>query len=156
MYCIVLYCIVLKGWSLLPNALRPFQIYCAPPNLDIRIWICQLNVAQRPIFSSVRLFNEPEISCSGFLRPQKVHRAQPGLNLRTLDLEASTWPRDRLNELSAELQNSQWSPAVSLLIWFEFLMLSPICVSSTPTLYPSLRVIFPRGFLHIGLTVTIL
>ena len=23
---------VLMGWSLLPNALRPFQIYCAPPN----------------------------------------------------------------------------------------------------------------------------
>ena len=29
------YCIVLKGWLLLPNALRPFQIYCAPPNLGI-------------------------------------------------------------------------------------------------------------------------
>ena len=26
---------VLMGWSLLPNALRPFQIYCAPPNLGI-------------------------------------------------------------------------------------------------------------------------
>ena len=32
----VLYFIVLKGWSLLPNALQPFQIYCAPPNLCIR------------------------------------------------------------------------------------------------------------------------
>ena len=30
-----LYCIVLMGWSLLPNSLRPFQIYCAPLNLDI-------------------------------------------------------------------------------------------------------------------------
>ena len=32
-----LYCIlfVLMGWSLLPNALRPFQIYWAPPNLGI-------------------------------------------------------------------------------------------------------------------------
>ena len=30
-YCIVLYCIVLKGWSLLPNALRPFQdLLCSP------------------------------------------------------------------------------------------------------------------------------
>ena len=28
-------CIELKGWSLLPNALLPFQIYCAPPNLGI-------------------------------------------------------------------------------------------------------------------------
>ena len=26
----------LVGWSLLPNALRPFKIYCAPPNLGIR------------------------------------------------------------------------------------------------------------------------
>ena len=25
----------LMGWSLLPNALRPFQIYYAPPNLGI-------------------------------------------------------------------------------------------------------------------------
>ena len=28
-------CIVLKGWLLLPYALRPFQVYCAAPNLDI-------------------------------------------------------------------------------------------------------------------------
>ena len=27
---------VLMGWLLLPNALRLFQIYCAPPNLGIR------------------------------------------------------------------------------------------------------------------------
>ena len=26
---------VLMGWSLLPNALRPFKIYCAPPKLRI-------------------------------------------------------------------------------------------------------------------------
>ena len=26
---------VLTGWSLLPNALRPFKIYCAPLNLGI-------------------------------------------------------------------------------------------------------------------------
>ena len=55
-----LYCIVLKGWSL-----RPFQIYCATPNLGItRTWICRLNFAQRRIFSGVRFFNEPEISVS--------------------------------------------------------------------------------------------
>ena len=54
--CIILYCIVLKGCSMLPNALRPFQIYCAPPNLGIRTWICRLNYAQRPIFSGLRLF----------------------------------------------------------------------------------------------------
>ena len=34
---VVLYCIVfyLMGWSLLSNALRPFKIYFAPPNLGI-------------------------------------------------------------------------------------------------------------------------
>ena len=33
---LVVFVFVLMGWSLLPNALRPFKIYCAPPNLDIR------------------------------------------------------------------------------------------------------------------------
>ena len=41
-YCIVLYCIVL-GWSLLPNALRPFWDLLCSPNLDTRTWICRLN-----------------------------------------------------------------------------------------------------------------
>ena len=58
-------CIVLKGWSLLPNALWPFQIYCAPPNLGIRMWICWSNFTQRPVFSGLRFFNEPEIPNSG-------------------------------------------------------------------------------------------
>ena len=59
-------CIVLMGWSLLPNALRLFQINCAPPNLGItRTWIYRLNFAQRPIFSGLRFFKEPEISDSG-------------------------------------------------------------------------------------------
>ena len=55
------YCIVLIRWSLL----RPFQIYCAPPNLDISTWICRFNFAQRPIFSGLRFFNESEILDSG-------------------------------------------------------------------------------------------
>ena len=50
LYCIVLYWVVLMGWSFPPKALRPFQIYCAPPNLDIRTWMYLLNFAQRPIF----------------------------------------------------------------------------------------------------------
>ena len=51
--------------------------------------------AQRPIFSGLRFFEEPEISesgpssfkslpedlCSGFLRTEKIHRPQPGLNV---------------------------------------------------------------------------
>ena len=59
-------CTVLLGWSLLPNALGPFQIYCAPTNLGItRTWIYRLNFAQRPIFSGLRFFNEPKVSESG-------------------------------------------------------------------------------------------
>ena len=51
---------------ILPNALRPFKIYCAPPYLGItRTSTCRLNFAQRPIFSGIRFFNEPEISDSG-------------------------------------------------------------------------------------------
>ena len=37
-----MYCIILMGWSLLPNALRLFKIYCAPPTiisqLDLFLW----------------------------------------------------------------------------------------------------------------------
>ena len=32
--------------------------------------------------------------CSGFLRPEKNSRLQPGLKLQTLDLEVSMLPRD--------------------------------------------------------------
>ena len=50
------------GWSLLPNALRPFQINYGLLNLGItRTWVCRLNFAQ----SGLRFFNEPEISDSG-------------------------------------------------------------------------------------------
>ena len=35
----------------------------------------------------------PEYLCSGFLRPEKIHRPQSGLNPRTLNLEASTLPK---------------------------------------------------------------
>ena len=34
----------------------------------------------------------PEDLCLEVLRPEKIHRRQPGLNPRTLDLEASTLP----------------------------------------------------------------
>ena len=106
------------GWSLLPNALRPFKIYCAPPNLGItRTWMCWLNFAQRPIFSGLRFFNEPKISdsgspslkslpedlCSGFLCPEKIHRLQSNLSPRTLDLEASRLPRDHRGRLKIAL-----------------------------------------------------
>ena len=71
-----------------------FIIYCAPPNLGIiGTWICRLNFAQRLFFSGLRFFNEPDISDSG-PPPEKIHRPQLGLNPRTLDIEASTLPRD--------------------------------------------------------------
>ena len=47
-------------WSLLSNALKPFWNLLCSPNLDTRTWICRLNFAQRPIFSGLRFFNEPE------------------------------------------------------------------------------------------------
>ena len=95
-----------------------FKIYCVPPNLGItRTWICRLNFAQRPIVSGLRLFNEPEISdsgppapgglCSGFLRPEKIHRPPPDLNPRTLDLETSTLPRDHRGGLCSALWSLQ-------------------------------------------------
>ena len=105
---IVLYCFW-WGVHCCPMHCDLFKIYCAPPNLGItRTWICRLNFAQRPIFSGLRFFNEPEILdsgpeslkslpedlCSRFLRHEKIHRPQPDLNPRTLDLEASTLSRD--------------------------------------------------------------
>ena len=80
-----------------------FQIYCAPPNLGIaRTWMWRLKFAHRPIFSAwnlrlgtLSLKSLPEDLCSGFLRTGKTHRPQSGLNPRTLDLEASTLPRDQ-------------------------------------------------------------
>ena len=65
-YCIVLYCIILMGWSLLPNVLQPFKIYYALPNLGIaRTWKCRLNFAQRSVITGFRFFNKSEISESG-------------------------------------------------------------------------------------------
>ena len=88
----IFFVFVLMGWSLLPNALRHFQIYCASPNLGItRTWIFRLNFAKRPIFSGLRFFNEPDISDSG---------PQPGLNPRTFYLEAITLPRENRGRLN--------------------------------------------------------
>ena len=63
---VLVFIFVLMEWSLLPNALRHFQIYCAPPNLRItRTWIYRLNFSQRTIFLDFRFFNELEITDSG-------------------------------------------------------------------------------------------
>ena len=63
--CIILYSFW-WGFHCCPIHCDLFKIYCAPPNLGIaRTWICRLNFAQRPIFSGLRFFNEPEISDLG-------------------------------------------------------------------------------------------
>ena len=71
-----------------------FGIYCDPPNLGItRKWTWRLNFAQRPIFSGLRFFNEPEISDSGppalylpgYLCSEKIHRPQSNLNPPNLE-----------------------------------------------------------------------
>ena len=40
---------------------------------------------------------------SGFLHPEKIHRPQPDVNPRTLDLETSTLPRGRLVHFKSTL-----------------------------------------------------
>ena len=94
-----LYCI--DGVVIAANALRPFQIYCVLPNLGVtRTWICRLNFAQRPIFSTSlksqtqdpQLKVAPGELCSGFLRPEKIHRPQPGLNPRSWISRRARYP----------------------------------------------------------------
>ena len=125
-----LFVFVLMEWSLLPNALWPFKIYCAPPNLGItRTWIYRLNFAQRSIFSDLWFFNEPEISDSDsplkvppgglvfrIFTSWKIHRPQPDLNPRTFDVEASMLHRDhRGRHRILDCQNCVFK----LLIWME-------------------------------------
>ena len=89
-------CIYFDGVVIAAKCTATFKIYCAPPpNLGIRMWICWLNFAQRPIFSSLRFFKEPEGLVLRIFTPWKIHRPHSGLNPRTLDLEASTLPRGR-------------------------------------------------------------
>ena len=48
MFCIVLYW---RGGNCCLNALRPFQIYCAPPNLGITMtWICRIKFCSEAYF----------------------------------------------------------------------------------------------------------
>ena len=46
------------------------------------------------ISTFTQFFFSSEDLCSEFLRPEKIHRPQPGLNLQTLDLKTSMLPRD--------------------------------------------------------------
>ena len=48
----------------------------------------------------------PEDLCLGILRPEKIYRPQSGLNLRTLDLEASKLPRYHRGQLATEVSTS--------------------------------------------------
>ena len=60
-----LYCICFDGVVIAAQCTETNNIHCSPPNLSIMTWICRFNFAQRPIFSGLRFFNEPEISDSG-------------------------------------------------------------------------------------------
>ena len=51
-------------------------------------------LANRLLTSRPLVYREMRTMCSGFLRPEKMHLPLSGLNPRTLDLEASTLPRD--------------------------------------------------------------
>ena len=78
-------CLTLKGKTRKPTT-------SPPPHEAIRTRIRRLNFLWALFSSGFRFFNE--ILCSGFLRPEKIHWQQPGLNRRSLDLEMSTLPRD--------------------------------------------------------------
>ena len=101
------------------------------------MWICRLNFPQRLIFSGLRFFNEPEIwlgtpslkslpedLCLGFLRPEKIHRSQSGLNPRTLGLEAITLPLDH--------RGRQYVCVTPLLLTYvhSFIYFLPLCYQS--------------------------
>ena len=77
-------CIILKGWSLLPNALRRFQDLLRSPEFRYYYDVNKpIKFCSEAYFSGLRFFNEPEISdsgppalkslredlCSRFLRP---------------------------------------------------------------------------------------
>ena len=60
-------CFVLFWWRghFCPMDCDLFKIYCAPPNLgSLWTWKCRFNFAQRPSFSGLRFFNDPETSDS--------------------------------------------------------------------------------------------
>ena len=57
--------------------------------------------AQNPSLKSL-----PEDLCSGFLRPEKIHRPQSDFNPGTLDLEESTLPRDHRGRLGLRIKLS--------------------------------------------------
>ena len=64
----------------------------------------RLEVLQRTWYlrlGTLSLKSLPEDLCSGVLRPEKIHRPQLDLNPRTLDLEASTLPRDHRGRLGS-------------------------------------------------------
>ena len=84
----------MNGWSLLPNALRPFKIYCSPPNLGItRTWICRLNFAQRPIFSSRRTCAQDFYVLKKSIDVSRVWTREPWISRRTRYPETTEYDR---------------------------------------------------------------
>ena len=97
------HCIVLMGWSLLPNELRPFWDLLCSPNLDTRTRICRLNFAQGPMFSGLRF----SMNLKSETRDPQLKVPPGGLVLGifpswkspSTSIEASTLPRDRRGRL---------------------------------------------------------
>ena len=109
----------IEGVVIAAQCTATFSDLLCSPNLGItRTWVCRLNFAQRPIFSALRFFKEPEISDSEppawspsrrTCAQEKIHRHHPSLNPRTLDLEASTLPWDYRGRLPRVLRQSRLS-----------------------------------------------
>ena len=78
----------------------------------------------------------PKDLCSGFLCPEKLHRPQPGLNPQTLDLKASTLPRDRRDRHLTEgqlMDRPEWFLAIRELIITDLIKL--ICQKQNPAMF---------------------
>ena len=106
------YCIVLMGCLLLSNALRLFlDLLCSPNFGFTRTWICRLIFFRGLFFQTWRSLTNlksqtrdlqlkvpPGRLVLRIFTSWKIHRPHPGLNLLTLDLEASTVLRDHRSQ----------------------------------------------------------
>ena len=90
-------CIVLMGWSLLPNALRPFsRSIVLPPNLGItRTWICQLILLRSLFFQAW-----------GSLRSLKSQTREPRLKIPPKGLMSRVFMSWKNTKWAITLQNS--------------------------------------------------
>ena len=110
LYCIILYCIEMMVIAVHPVC--SLEFWYLDVNLPIKFcseaYFFRLEVLYRALnltLGTPSLKSLPEDLYSGFLRSEKLHRPQSGLNPLTLDLEASTLPRDHRGPLILLLTN---------------------------------------------------